>query len=83
MRFRIIRASNEAKKPCKEAYKGTREIYFKGNVIIDDCWYIDINSLEELLKLIKKYGDLIIQKEDDNNKKLLIMIYDDYIEGVY
>lgn len=80
MRFRIIRASNDIKKPCKEAYKGTREIEFRGNVIIDDCWYIDINSLEELLKLIKKYGDLIIQKEDDNNKNFLIMIYDDYIE---
>lgn len=79
MRFRIIRASNDTKKPCKEAYKGTREIYFKDNFITDDCWYIDINSLEELLKLIKKYGDLIIQ-EDDNNKNFLIMIYDDYIE---
>ena len=79
MRFRITRASNDTKKPCKEAYKGTREIYFKDKFIIDDCWYIDINSLEELLKLIKKYGDLIIQ-EDDNIKNPLIMIYDDYIE---
>ena len=70
MTFKIERTSlsydnykNENKnvKPCKEAYK-------KGNY-----YFIDINSLEELLNFTVKYGEIIIYNET-------LEIYDDYRE---
>lgn len=47
-------------------------------------WGIEINSLDDLLKLQKKYGNLIIQEYYSSNPKsinqLEIEIYDDYRE---
>lgn len=65
MKFLIERAENynclKNGSPCEEAYK------------IKNDWYIEINDLESLMKLIEKVSySLII----DENK---IIIYDGYI----
>jgi hypothetical protein len=63
--FTIKRASwavrREKKPPCKKAVKGGSD------------WYIEINSLEDLMQLIDKEGEIII----DENR---IIIYDYYNE---
>jgi hypothetical protein len=43
-------------------------------------YIIDINTLEDLHKLIDKYGTLIIDNGDSINKTPTITIYDDYME---
>lgn len=43
-------------------------------------YIIDINTLEDLHKLIDKYGTLIIGNGDSINKTPTITIYDDYME---
>lgn len=46
-------------------------------------WYIEIETLDDLIKLQKKYGDLIIKSYSKGGKKdniLEIEIYDDYRE---
>lgn len=44
-------------------------------------WIININTLEELIKLQNKYGDLILGEEDDwKDIKYFIEIYDGYRE---
>lgn len=47
------------------------------DVTIEEEWHweIEINSLEELMELSKKYGELIIDYEE-----MSILIYDYYIE---
>lgn len=45
-----------------------------------NCWTIEINTLEDLMKLYNKYGDLIIQKHYDIKNMQEIVIYDDYVE---
>ena len=49
---------------------------------LDDklLWSIEINTLEDLHKLINKYGTIIIEDQDSNTKVPTITIYDDYIE---
>jgi len=49
--------------------------YFK-----DEDWFIKINTIEDLLKLEEKYGDLIIRTFYDNKNYKEIEIYDDYRE---
>lgn len=43
-------------------------------------WFITINSIEELLEFVNKYGDIVVQKALDNDKLFEIEIYDDYRE---
>ena len=43
------------------------------------AWTIEINSLDELISLYEKYGDIIITKSFCNENKL-IEIYDSYRE---
>ena len=78
MKFRIKRTSDvpmEAQ-PCEGAYidaKGKKWEVYK--------WAIDINSLEDLMKLTEKVGDIIVSpphEETDNHPS--IEIYDDYRE---
>ena len=45
-----------------------------------NLWTIEINSLEDLMKLYDKYGDLIIQDSIWCENIPEIKIYDDYIE---
>lgn len=42
-------------------------------------WVIDIENLEQLMELQRKYGELILNT-DDNNNDPAIEIYDDYRE---
>lgn len=48
----------------------------------DDCegWFIEINTLEELLEFEKEHGDLIIGRNWRNHHIMQITIYDGYIE---
>ena len=76
MQFKIRRAStigfgsDSDKKPIEQAYKKNNN------------WYVDINSLSELLDLENEEGSIIIQDnyewEEDGKT---IIIYDDYLEG--
>lgn len=78
MKFRIERTSdcrNEAS-PCEGAY-----IDAKGNGWKVYKWAIDINSLEDLMKLTENEGDIIVSapnEKTDNHPS--IEIYDDYRE---
>jgi hypothetical protein len=69
MKFVLWRASGYRNpgKPCKNAYE-EKNIY--GALL----WYIDINSMEELIALIKEVDDKLIVSDED------ITIYDDYVE---
>ena len=52
-------------RPCEEATKYNDK---------NDEWIIEIENLDKLLHLIKKYHDNLIVSED------AITIYDDYVE---
>ena len=46
----------------------------------DEIWCIKINTLEELIKLQDKYGEIILGQCFKNNSIRRLTIYDDYIE---
>lgn len=48
--------------------------------IEDEDWFIEVNTLEDLIEFQEKYGDIIIQKSWDNDTIKEIEIYDDYRE---
>lgn len=87
MEFMISRASQwNDKKPLKDKrvyskvipkYKNVDGEYSKET---KRAWFIEINTLEELIDLYKLEGDLIIQKNWLNNDYIYLTIYDDYIE---
>lgn len=74
MIFRIERASdygNYEKKPCENAYEVNEEAY-------ESKWRIEINTLEDLMKLQKEVNvDLVLGVEDSQP---YIEIYDDFRE---
>jgi hypothetical protein len=80
MKFLIGRASNwfdnnkDKAPPCKNAYKELGEYPER------KAWVVEISSLEDLIKLIKKEGDIIIGKSDVIEGFYVIKIYDDYVE---
>lgn len=55
----------------------TKHIYREFN---DEIWCIKINSLEELLNLQDKYGDIVLSRCYKNNNIRELEIYDDYRE---
>lgn len=55
----------------------TEHIYREFN---DEIWCIKINSLEELLKLQDKYGNIILTRCFKNKNIRELEIYDDYRE---
>ena len=80
MKFQIYRASHAGINSNKDyqgpeikrAYKETQIPYEGADEVVG--WYVDINTLEELMALNAETGcDLIINSED-------IWIYDDYME---
>lgn len=82
MKFKITRASsfniNEIQ-PCEEAHKEKFSINYVNSKVFCEGWFIEIETIEELLKLKEKYGDLIIQ--DYGTIEIpTIVIYDDYVE---
>lgn len=44
------------------------------------CWYVDIDTIEDLLLFKEKYGEIIIGTAYEDNKTPMIEIYDDYRE---
>lgn len=76
MKFRIDRVSNMGfggnsdEEPTEGAYQE------------EDVWYIDIDSLSELMELENKEGSIIIQDNYEwQEEGKTILIYDGYIEG--
>ena len=45
-----------------------------------DVWIIEINTLDELINFINKYGPIVIRDYNGNENYKEILIYDDYIE---
>lgn len=73
MKFYISRASmgysgSISKKPCKDAE------------FVNDMWEIDINSLEDLVKFIRRETNIIIFDSVDGISPCEITIYDDDVE---
>ncbi len=71
MEFRVIRSSQFS----DEKPRNVKGLYKK-----DKYWYVQINTLEELIEFYKKHTDLIIQENWDNKEEMMIEIYDDYRE---
>lgn len=67
MLFLIKKTSAYDNKPCTEARKYKKK------------WMIEIITLDQLISLCKKYGNLII-KENSQYDCMEIEIYDDYRE---
>lgn len=79
--------------PSKLRMKDDREDWYKiganhrvenGHIKRDKgpikVWFIRVDSLQELLKIYNKYGNLIIQQNYHNPEYMHIEIYDDYRE---
>ncbi len=45
-----------------------------------DVWSIEINSLEELVDFVNKYGEIVIGFDYNNKEYKYVEIYDDYRE---
>jgi hypothetical protein len=64
--------------------EGVNHRLVKGHICRDfptKLWVMEINSLEELMKFSKKYGELVIRDDDWAAKDMpMIEIYDDYRE---
>lgn len=46
----------------------------------DKAWFVDINTLEELLEFLNENERIILNKKRWWSNKFEIMIYDDYVE---
>lgn len=73
MEFRVTRTSISLswgkESPCEEAKKQ------------GDAWFVEINTLEELLNFMDKYEkEIIISRDLDNPQIIEIEIYDTYRE---
>ena len=82
MKFRIKRTSNWGgeEKPCEKAYGGK---HLGGRADDVRVWYIDINTLDELIALRDEVeNELIVgtANEKELNDMPEIEIYDDYRE---
>jgi len=81
MKFKIIRTSllGTEKRPCKEARleKITKIKHPDGSTYELKEWSIEIQNLKDLIKFVKKYGDLVLSC---NKEGLEIEIYDTWRE---
>lgn len=77
MRFQIERTSDwiGEKSPCEGAV-----LMRKGTSIVDPVYIIDIASLEDLVKLMEKEGEIIIKEGYKGVELPVIEIYDTYRE---
>ena len=81
MRYHILRTSSNNswkdnvrnKRPCKEAYKAK---YTKDEKEVE-TWFVDIDTLEQLMTFHKKYGDLVIESPWCKSYMPAIEIYDE------
>ncbi len=75
MKFIVSRTSTWNKIPCEEAKLDS--------IVVDDVtidvWFIEIDTIEELVKFVDKYGDIVVQDYPyDGHKE--IEIYDTWRE---
>lgn len=83
MKFRIIATSiwgfnnDEVTKKILDKYPTLNEYPIE---IVDGKLYVTLNGLEDLLKLSKRYGELIVSSGDIIDGEDTIEIYDDYRE---
>ena len=85
MEFKISRTSMwNDKKPCDNAYRKkiirVDERGFKSFEDHDEIWVIEINTLEDLLDLKEKYGEIIVCTAYENPNINELEIYDDWRE---
>ena len=76
MKFLVERTRISEEKPCEEAVK-------REKVYTDDFgWYVNISSLEELIKFIDNANEEVIIKEvqEHNQKYYALEIYDCFRE---
>jgi hypothetical protein len=77
MRFKVSRTSLWDRKngPCAEAYK--KDVEWRGKTF--GLWFVDFNSLEELLEFISTHGAVVMDKTEIDTG-FSIEIYDNYRE---
>ena len=81
MRFVVSSTSGGYREqPCEEAIRGSIEADIKVYGDTVDVWFIEINTLEELVKFHEENGDIIIKDCLWNKSYIEIEIYDDYRE---
>lgn len=82
MKFKVFRSSDWFGKPCENAYKETSADLPTRQDWFDQDWFVDINSLEELIAFQHSlHSSIIIESElDSPYDDLTIEIYDDYRE---
>lgn len=89
MIFKISRTSQwfygEDKPPCDKAFIKEFERYMGANKIQDKDWFIELNTLEDLLNLKEEIGENIIISDylfryNNIDVEYSIEIYDDYRE---
>ena len=75
MKFKITTTSlSSFEAPCENAVSD--DVYdLTSDKIINTHWTIEIKTLEDLLELSLKYGDIIVDAEN-----MALEIYDDYRE---
>ena len=82
MIFKVIRTSDVfcEESPVEESYPGKclDTFHGPGKEKEEDCYLIEINTLEELMKIREKYGSIIIYEQWYNYP--ILEIYDDYRE---
>lgn len=80
MRYRVIRTRDWSdKKPCDEAFSEKRLVEnVRGEKLERVYYYVNIESLEELMGFIEKYGEVVMG--DGPFGEPCIEIYDDYRE---
>lgn len=84
MTFEIRRASDysyHGVKPCDKSYaiEATRTNIFDETVKYNK-YLIDINTLDDLMDVIKRDGSIIIYPAHTDADMPSIVIYDDYVE---
>ena len=86
MKFRLYSAKYYSSEELAEEYKELFEEFKDKITNSNDGWkeyYIEINTFEELMKICNIVDEDIIIGQDflyDSKDKMLITIYDDYIE---
>jgi hypothetical protein len=70
MKFQVVRTSRNQEKPCENAVLEKTQY--------GECWFIEINTINELMDLKKECGELILTTEYDDMET--IEIYDDLRE---
>lgn len=86
MKFRLYSAKYNSSEELAEEYKELFEEFKDKITNSNDGWkeyYIEINTFEELMRIYNIVDEDIIIGQDflyDSKDKMLITIYDDYIE---